>query len=108
MIDVLEGATSLEQVGGRASDQQNGRLGHLGVLDGRDGVGESGPGGDGGHADGAGEAGDGVGREHGAHLVARVHHSDAELLRGAQNGRDVAARQREDVLDVVGFQGGRD
>ena len=101
LVNVLERAASLEQVAGGAADENEGRLGHLGVFDGGNRVGEPRAGRDDGHAGNAGGARHGVGGKGGRHLVAHVDHADAHLLGPGQNGRNVAAGEREDHLDPV-------
>lgn len=50
------------------------------------------------------QPGHGVGGKDGRCLVPRVHDADAQLLACHQYGGDVAADQREDILDFVRTQ----
>jgi len=50
------------------------------------------------------EPGDGIGGEDGGGLVPGVHHTDAHLLAGHQDGGDVATSQGEDEADAVCLQ----
>ena len=104
LVDVLERASPPQHGGRGAAQQHQRRLGELGVLDGGEGVGDARPGRDRHRAEGAGEPRQGIGREDGARLVADIHHPQAARLGAGQDGRDVAAAEREEVGHAVARQ----
>lgn len=91
LVDVLKGAAAAQHGGGRAAEEQHGRLGHLRVLDGRHGVGDARPGRDGGHAHVACEARGRVRGEDRVDLLTHVDHAHPMALRAHQDRRDVPA-----------------
>src|SRR6185436_15016729 len=86
------------------AQNDHGRLGELRVLDRGEGVGDPRPGGDRGHTGDAGQPEDGVGGEHGVHLVPGVDDPDSALLGADEDGRDVAAAQGEEEAHALADQ----